>query len=95
MFSRALSLFPLLFAPAARVDDPSPAELLAKMRDAYREVKTATFETKCDLDEKGMKLAVTLKVEFAGPNRMRAVLSGLPGPYHARPAASGAEKKPG
>jgi outer membrane lipoprotein-sorting protein len=58
--------------------DPEVEDLLSKMRQAYRELKTVTFQTKSQINEKGDQLTVTLDGEFMNPNKMRVAFAGLP-----------------
>ena len=60
------------------VQDMDTEELLGKMRQVYRETKSASFQTKSSINEKGEKIVVTLNGEFANPNKMRVAFVGLP-----------------
>ena len=64
--------------PAGKPQEIEVEELLGKMRQVYRETKTASFQTKSSINEKGEKIVVTLTGEFANPNRMRVSFAGLP-----------------
>lgn len=55
----------------------TPEELLAKMRQAYRETKVAAFQVKTTLNE-GETLNLTLDATFANPNKMKVGIEGLP-----------------
>ena len=69
-----LSLTSIGFAADKAVED-----LLAKMRKAYSNVKTASFHTLIMVTQGGQALKVNLDVEYATPNKIRADmdLSGL------------------
>lgn len=67
-----------VLTPMGRFQEVEAEELLGKMRQAYRETKTASFQTKSSINEKSEKIVVTLNGEFANPNRMRVSFTGIP-----------------
>lgn len=58
--------------------EPTVEELLSAMRKAYRETKTAVFQTKSEIRETGQELTVVLDGQFMAPNKMKVAFSGVP-----------------
>ncbi len=48
------------------------------MRKAYRETKTANFQTKSEIREAGQELTVVLDGQFMSPNKMKVSFTGVP-----------------
>lgn len=65
----------LVGAATAFGADAQVEELLSKMRTAYSRTKSARFEVTTDLTQSERKIKVSMKVDFAAPNKMRAQLS--------------------
>lgn len=58
--------------------DPTVEELLSGMRRAYRETKTANFQTKSEIREEGQELTVVLDGQYMSPNKMKVSFTGVP-----------------
>lgn len=65
-------------AASACPSEPTVEELLSAMRKAYRETKTANFQTKSEIREAGQELTVTLDGQFMAPDKMKVSFTGVP-----------------
>lgn len=55
-----------------------PDELLAKMREAYKAVKTAKLTTKANVKARGQSLTLSTDVTFKSPNMVYGKITGFP-----------------